>query len=120
MSVFSKYRRNMSIDWGIDTKDYPFVKCSDLPLDTKIPFFGLFIAPDSGYGENPIAILEDQLLSMPQRFTEQVKADMKGRADHAAEDACGKCHRHPFRHGYDICFNAVPPYQKPFEILFQQ
>ena len=73
MSVFSKYRRNMSIDWGIDTTSYPFVKCSDVELDTKIPIFGMFITPDSGYGEGAIVILEDELLSLPQRYVGQIK-----------------------------------------------
>lgn len=73
MSVFSKYRRNMSIDWGIDTKDFPFVKCSEMPLDVKIPIFGCFVTPDSGYGEGAIVILEDRLLSLPQRYLPEIK-----------------------------------------------
>ena len=73
MSVFSKYRHNMSIDWGIDTTSYPFVKCSDVELDTKIPIFGMFITPDSGYGEGAIVILEESLLSLPQRYVGQIK-----------------------------------------------
>jgi hypothetical protein len=80
MSVFSKYgkyRRNMSIDWGIDTKDFPFTKCSEQPTDVKIPIHGMFIAPDSGYGENPILILDKELLSLPQRMTDEIVDYMK-------------------------------------------
>ena len=73
MSVFSKYRRNMSIDWGIDTTEYPFVKCSEVELEKKIPIFGMFITPDSGYGEGAIVILEGELLSLPQRYVGQIK-----------------------------------------------
>ena len=73
MSVFSKYRRNMSIDWGVDTTDFPFVKCSEQPHDEKIPIFGFFITPDSGYGEGAIVILEHELLSLPQRYVEEIK-----------------------------------------------
>ena len=73
MSVFSKYRRNVSIDWGVDTSQYPFVKCSDMELDTKIPVYGIFITPDSGYGEGAIVILEYSLLSLPQRYVGQIK-----------------------------------------------
>ena len=76
MSVFSKYRRNMSIDWGVDTTDFPFVKCSEQPLDEKIPIFGFFITPDSGYGEGAIVILEHELLSLPQRYVEEIKTYM--------------------------------------------
>ena len=73
MSVFSKYRRNMSIDWGIVTTEFPFVKCSDMPLEEKIPIYGFFITPDSGYGEGAIVILEKELLSLPQRYVQEIK-----------------------------------------------
>ena len=76
MSVFSKYRRNMSIDWGIDTTSFPFVKCSEMPLDEQIPIYGFFITPDSGYGEGAIVILEKELLSLPQRYVEDIKKFM--------------------------------------------
>ena len=76
MSVFSKYRRNMSIDWGIDTTDFPFVKCSEQPLDENIPIYGFFITPDSGYGEGAIVILKHELLSLPQRYVEEIKKYM--------------------------------------------
>ena len=76
MSVFSKYRRNMSIDWGIDTQDYPFVKCSEMEIETQIPIYGMFITPDSGYGEGCVVILEDSLLSLPQRYVGQIKEMM--------------------------------------------
>ena len=75
MSVFAKYgkyHRNMSIDWEIDTTDFPFEKPSQQPLNIEIPIYGMFIAPDSGYGENPILILKDSLLSLPQRYTEEI------------------------------------------------
>lgn len=73
MSVFSKYMRNMSIDWGIDTTELPFVKCSDQELDVKIPIYGFFITPDSGYGEGAIVIIDHALLSLPQRYVETIK-----------------------------------------------
>ena len=73
MSVFSKYQRNMSIDWGINTQEFPFAKCSEMEKNVKIPIFGFFITPDSGYGEGAIVILEDQLLSLPQRYVDEIK-----------------------------------------------
>lgn len=76
MSVFTKYRRNMSIDWGIDTMDFPFVKCSEMPLDEKIPIYGFFCTPDSGYGEGAVVILEKELLSLPQRYVEDIRKYM--------------------------------------------
>lgn len=89
MSVFSKYRRNMSIDWGIDTTNYDFVKCSEMELEKKIPIFGMFITPDSGYGEGAIVILEDSLLSLPQRYVSQIK-DMMDDADVVETVKAGK------------------------------
>ena len=72
MSVFTKYRRNMSIDWGIDAKEFPFIKCSDIEerdmLEETIPIFGIFTTPDTGYGEGCIVILDKELLSLPQRY----------------------------------------------------
>lgn len=77
MSVFSKYQRNMSIDWGIDTTDFPFVKCSEMELEKKIPIKGFFITPDSGYGEGAIVIIDKKLLSLPQRYVEEIKNYME-------------------------------------------
>ena len=90
MSVFSKYKKNYNMDWGIDTEDFPFEKCSDMPLDKKIPFFGMFITPDSGYGEGAILILKKSLLSLPQRYVEDIKAML---GDDAVIEAVksGKC-----------------------------
>ena len=76
MSVFTKYRRNMMIDWGIDTKSFPFVKCSDMPLNEAIPIYGFFCTPDSGYGEGAVVILEKELLSLPQRYVEDIRKYM--------------------------------------------
>ena len=73
MSVFSKYRTNVSIDWGIDTTDFPFVKCSEIEKNIETPFYGMFITPDSGYGEGAILILEKSLLSLPQRYVSTIK-----------------------------------------------
>lgn len=76
MSVFSKYQQRKVIDWGIDTDKFPFVHCSEVELETKLPIFGMFIVPDSGYGESPVVILKDSLLSLPQRYLEEVKSFM--------------------------------------------
>ncbi|MBO7275635.1 MAG: hypothetical protein J6V15_04605, partial [Clostridia bacterium] len=40
--------------------------------DEKIRVYGLFIAPDSGYGESPVVILEDKLLALPARKMEEI------------------------------------------------
>lgn len=93
MSVFSKYRRNMSIDWGIDTKEFPFVKCSEMPLEEKLPIFGFFCTPDSGYGEGAVVILKDSLLNLPQRYVEDIRKFMDDEEVVEAVKAhkCGIC-----------------------------
>ena len=74
MSMFDKYNKKFNkVDWGINTKEFEFVKCSDQKLDKKIPIYGFFITPDSGYGEGAIVILKDTLLAIPQRYVEQIK-----------------------------------------------
>lgn len=74
MALFDKYNKKFNkVDWNIDTEGFPFVKCSDQATDKKIAIYGFFITPDTGYGEGVIVILKKELLSIPQRYVEQVK-----------------------------------------------
>lgn len=61
-----------AIDWGIDTKDMEFRKCNELPRETTLKVYGFFTTPDNGYGRGAVAILDDCLLNMPQRYVETV------------------------------------------------
>lgn len=60
------------IDWGIDTKDMDFKKCEEMPQETQLNLHGFFTTPDNGYGRGAVAILDDTLLNMPQRYVEVV------------------------------------------------
>ena len=60
------------IDWGIDTKDMDFAKCGEMPQETKLIVHGFFTTPDNGYGRGAVAILDDVLLNLPQRYVETV------------------------------------------------
>lgn len=60
------------IDWGIDTKDMDFKKCEEMPQVTPLNLHGFFTTPDTGYGRGAVAILDDTLLNMPQRYVEVV------------------------------------------------
>lgn len=60
------------IDWGIDTKDMEFKKCGELPQETALMVHGFFTTPDIGYGRGAVAILDDVLLNLPQRYVETV------------------------------------------------
>lgn len=63
-----------SIDWGVDTKSMEFRKCSEIPEKTDFKIKGVFITPDNGYGEGAVAILDEFLLNLPQRYVEIVKS----------------------------------------------
>lgn len=65
------YKRR--IDWGIDTKNMNFTKCGEMPQGTPLKLNGVFITPDNGYGRGAVAILDDTLLNMPQRYVEVVE-----------------------------------------------
>ena len=60
------------IDWGIDTKDMDFKKCEEMPQETPLNVHGFFKTPDNGYGHGAVAILDDVLLNLPQRYVEMV------------------------------------------------
>ena len=60
------------IDWGIDTKTMDFKKCEEMPQGTELRVHGFFTTPDNGYGRGAVAILNDALLNLPQRYVETV------------------------------------------------
>ena len=61
------------IDWGIDTKNMDFTKCGEMQQETPLKLHGVFITPDNGYGRGAVAILDDTLMNMPQRYVEVVE-----------------------------------------------
>ena len=60
------------IDWGIDTKEMDFAKCGEMEQETPLNVHGFFITSDNGYGRGAVAILDDVLLNLPQRYVETV------------------------------------------------
>lgn len=60
------------IDWGIDTKEMKFKKCAEMPQETALMVHGFFTTPDNGYGRGAVAILDDVLLNLSQRYVETV------------------------------------------------
>lgn len=60
------------IDWEIDTKYMDFAKCGEMQQGTPLKLHGVFITPDKGYGRGAVAILDDVLLNLPQRYVETV------------------------------------------------
>lgn len=60
------------IDWGIDTEAMEFKKCAEMPHDTALKVHGFFTTSDTGYGRGAVAILDDVLLNLPNRYAETV------------------------------------------------
>ena len=60
------------IDWGVNTKDMEFMKCEEMQHETELKVHGFFTTPDIGYGRGAVAILDDVLLNLPQRYVETV------------------------------------------------
>ena len=60
------------IDWGVDTKNMEFAKCEEMPQETTLNVHGFFTTPDNGYGRGAVAILDDVLLNLPNRYVETV------------------------------------------------
>lgn len=74
MSNFSKLnKKHTGIKWEYNTEDFEFKKCSEIELDTELPIHGVFITQDNGYGKGCCVILDDCLLSLPQRYVEDVE-----------------------------------------------
>lgn len=74
MSNFSELnKKHTGIKWEYNTEDFDFKKCSKVELDTELPIHGVFITQDNGYGEGCCAILDDCILSLPQRYNEDVR-----------------------------------------------
>lgn len=59
--------------WDVDTTNFEFKKCSEMPQNENIPIYGLFITKDRGYGKGCVAILEHCFLTLPQRMVEDVE-----------------------------------------------
>lgn len=62
------------IDWGINTKNMDFTKCGEMPQGTPLKLYGVFITSDNGYGRGAVAILDDTLMNMPQRYVKVVES----------------------------------------------
>lgn len=60
------------IDWEIDTKNMDFKNCEEMPQETALKVYGFFTTPDNGYGRGAVAILDNVLLNLPQRYVETV------------------------------------------------
>lgn len=72
MGLMSKYNKG-SIDWGMDTKDFPYVKLSVMKVGEIFDVNGLFINSKGNYGSHAVAISGNTLVDLPSHLTEAVQ-----------------------------------------------
>lgn len=84
------------IDWGIDNKDYPYVKVADLDQSKKYTVKGCFINRNKSekelkeFGASVVLILDGQNLSCPNHYENAVQSILDDPEKVAAVKA-GKC-----------------------------
>lgn len=76
MSFASKHNRG-SIDWGIDSKEFPFLDRKELLAtdgeDVVYTVRGLYINTKGNFDDHPVAILDTAKVDLPSHMTEEVK-----------------------------------------------
>lgn len=109
--MFGEINKVTNIDWEVETKGFPFVKCSELQEKTPAVVKGFFISPDNGYGEGAVAILEDKLLNLPSRYVDIVKSIISTpamvesiKAGHCAIEVESFISKKFKKKGYDVRF----------------
>lgn len=74
---FTKFNKGSfkKIEWGIDTKEYKFVKIKDLVAADKktVTIRGLFFTKSEQFGLQPNAIIDGALLNLPTHIVDTVK-----------------------------------------------
>lgn len=84
------------IDWGVDTKEYPYKKIPDLDQSGKYVVKGMFINRNKSekelkeYGASVVLILDGVLLSIPNHYETAVQTIIDDPEKVAAVKA-GKC-----------------------------
>lgn len=84
MSFASKHNKG-GIQWGIDSKDFPYISCKDLAemghidIANAIVLRGLFISRNKDakhlkeYGPSVVAIIDGKLVNLPNHMLEEVE-----------------------------------------------
>lgn len=72
MGLMSKYNKG-SIDWGMDTKDFPYVKLSEMTVGKIFNVQGIFINNKGNFGSHAVVISDGALIDLPSHLTEAVQ-----------------------------------------------
>lgn len=68
----TKTKKN--VDWGIDSKDYPYKKAKELERGKAYPLKGIFFTPDKkGFGIGTCIISDGFNVNCPKSFEAQAK-----------------------------------------------
>lgn len=70
MSFASKYNKGSKFD--VNTEGFEFKKLSDLKLNKVYKVLGFYINKKGKYGDQPVAILEDAFLNLPNHLIDTV------------------------------------------------
>ena len=82
-------RNNSGSRFNVDTKGFPFVKLTDLDLETTYPIQGFYINSKGDFEPHPVFILKDKLVDMPQHLTEKCR-EIQGRDEDVMDIVAGK------------------------------
>ena len=88
MSFANRYNQGNKFD--VDTTGFEYKKLSSLLPDFEYQLCGLFINTKGEYGPNPVAILSDCFVSLPQHLIPAVK-DMLLDEETVQDIKGGKC-----------------------------
>ena len=75
MSFANKHNKG-AIDWGVDTKDYPYISREEAFKTDKDKVYqlkGLYINKKGNFGDHPVAICEGFFIDLPDYMTDDVK-----------------------------------------------
>lgn len=65
MSKASKYTTSNSLDWGIDSKKFPYADAKTLDENVEYPCYGIFFVKGK-YKEHPVIISDGVNVSFPE------------------------------------------------------
>lgn len=88
--MFNQFNEVRYIDWGKNTEGFEFLTLSYLHEGDPYRVYGFFTTRDRGYGETPVAILENCFVSLPQRYLDVVKS-ITDKQDCVAAIIAGHC-----------------------------
>lgn len=89
MSIASRNKSFNKVEWGVDTKELKFKKCSELEVGREYPLLGCFITPDNGYGLGAVLITEGFLVNVSNRLVETIQ-EICNNADDIEQIKSGK------------------------------